>query len=224
MEKKRQDRRKASRNALPQVRVSAEGTLCDDGRIRPVWACESPRMRDYYDTEWGVPVRDERGLFERLVLESFQSGLSWRTVLMKRPAFRVCFHDFEPDAVAAMTADDVTALLDEPKIIRNRRKIEAAIHNAHRTIALRDEGGLPALIWSFQPDRTPMPRTLSEIPTQSEESIALTKALKRKGFKHVGPTSMFALMEAIGMVDTHLLASHRRGSSGLFDAHGVRTT
>lgn len=188
----------------------------DDGLARPVWASSDPLLREYYDTEWGLPVRDEHGLYERISLEAFQAGLSWVTILRKRPAFRAAFADFNPDAVAAFTEDDVQRLLQDPGIVRNRLKIRAAITNARATIALRDEGGLVDFVWQFQPSSSPAPLTYAEVPTQSPESVALSKALRKKGFAFVGPTTMFALMEAIGMVDTHLVDSHRRGSSGIW--------
>lgn len=190
----------------------------DDGLARPTWAATDPLLRDYYDTEWGMPVRDERGLFERLSLEAFQSGLSWATILRKRAAFRKAFDDFDPDTVAAYDEGDVERLMADAGIVRNRRKIEATITNARATVALRDEGGLPALIWSFQPAETPAPTSYDEIPTQSEESRALARALRARGFVFVGPTTMFALMEAVGVVDTHLVGSHRRGTSGVWTA------
>ncbi|MCH1883502.1 DNA-3-methyladenine glycosylase I [Agrococcus sp. ARC_14] len=179
-------------------------------------------LRDYYDREWGMPVRDETGLFERLSLEAFQSGLSWATILRKRPAFREAFAGFEADAVARLDEDDKARLMADAGIVRNRRKIDATIQNARATVALREAEGLPALIWSFQPDVTPLPASHADVPTQSRESIALSKELKRRGFAHVGPTTMFALMEAVGIVDTHLLGSHRRGSSGVWAADGSR--
>lgn len=194
----------------------------DDGKTRPLWAVQTPLLQHYYDTEWGVPVRDEQGLFERISLEAFQAGLSWRTVLEKRPAFRALFHDFVPDRVAEMTSADVERLMLDARIIRNRRKIEATLHNARCTIEMRATGGLADFVWSFQPEVTPMPKSMAEIPTQSDVSKNLSKALKKNGFKFVGPTTMYALMEAIGMVDTHLLGSHRRGCSGLWDAEGLR--
>ena len=190
----------------------------DDGLARPTWAATDPLLRDYYDTEWGMPVRDERGLFERLSLEAFQSGLSWATILRKRAAFRKAFDDFDPDTVAAYDEGDVERLMADAGIVRNRRKIEATITNARATVALRDEGGLPALIWSFQPAETPAPTSYDEIPTQSEESRALARALRARGVVFVGPTTMVALMEAVGVVDTHLVGSHRRGTSGVWTA------
>lgn len=197
--------------------MTADGVIIgEDGLARPAWAAVDPLMREYYDTEWGLPVRDEQGLYERISLEAFQAGLSWATILRKRPAFRAAFADFHPDTVAAYTEADVERLLQDPGIVRNRLKIRAAITNARATIALRSEGGLVDFVWSFQPASTLVPSTYADVPTQSPESIALSKALRKKGFAFVGPTTMFALMEAIGMVDTHLVESHRRGSSGVW--------
>jgi DNA-3-methyladenine glycosylase I len=193
------------------------GLIVDaDGLARPPWAAVDPLLRTYYDTEWGMPVRDERGMFERLALEGFQSGLSWATILRKRAAFRTAFHDFDPDTVAAFTARDIERLLGDSGIVRNRAKIVATINNAAATIRLRAEGGLAEFIWSFQPSTTPAPRTVAEIPTSSAASIALSKALRARGFTFVGPVTMHALMEATGIVDTHLVGSHRRGSSGVW--------
>ncbi|WP_216593660.1 DNA-3-methyladenine glycosylase I [Arsenicicoccus sp. oral taxon 190] len=189
----------------------------EDGLARPPWAATDPLLREYYDTEWGMPVRDERGVFERLSLEAFQSGLSWATILRKRPAFRSAFAEFDPDVVATFGEDDVERLMSDAGIVRNRRKIEATITNAAATLALRDEGGLAELVWSFRPATTSEPKTLTEIPTTSPESVALSRALKGRGFRFVGPTTMHALMEALGIVDTHLVDSHRRGSSGIWD-------
>ncbi|MFW5474376.1 DNA-3-methyladenine glycosylase I [Knoellia sp. CPCC 206450] len=190
----------------------------EDGLSRPVWASVDPMLRDYYDTEWGMPVRDERGVFERLSLEAFQSGLSWATILRKRPAFREAFAGFSPDAVATFGDDDVERLMADAGIVRNRAKVLATIQNARATLALREDpdGDLGAYVWSFRPERTPRPRTHADVPTTSPESLALSKGLKRKGFTFVGPTTMFALMEAIGIVDTHLVDSHRRGTSGVW--------
>ncbi|MGF9663655.1 DNA-3-methyladenine glycosylase I [Arthrobacter crystallopoietes] len=190
--------------------------LGEDGLARPAWAATDPLMREYYDTEWGVPVRGEQAVFERISLEGFQAGLSWATILRKRPAFRAAFHDFQVDKVAAFTEKDVERLLQDASIIRNRAKINAVITNANAAIALRADGGLSDFVWSFQPPVTPVPRHIGEVPTTSEESVALSKALRKRGFAFVGPTTMFALMEAIGMIDTHLVDSHRRGSSGLW--------
>ncbi len=188
----------------------------EDGLARPSWAATDPLLRSYYDTEWGMPVRDERGLFERISLEAFQAGLSWATILRKRPAFREAFAGFDPDTVAGYGEEDVARLLGDEGIVRNRAKVLATIANAAATVALRERGGLVELVWSFRPEATPEPRTLAEIPTRSPESEALAKALRKEGFAFVGPTTMFALMEAIGMIDTHLLGSHRRGTSGIW--------
>lgn len=201
--------------------MTAEGNgtvIGDDGLARPPWAASDPLLREYYDTEWGLPVRDEQGLYERISLEAFQAGLSWATILRKRPAFRAAFHDFHPETVAAFTDGDVERLLLDPGIVRNRLKIRAAITNAQATIALRPDGGLVDFVWSFKPASTPMPKTLGEIATTSPESVALSKALRKRGFVFVGPTTMYALMEAIGMIDTHLVDSHRRGSSGIWSS------
>ena len=187
-----------------------------DGLARPTWAATDPLLRAYYDGEWGMPVRDERGVFERLSLEAFQSGLSWATILRKRPAFRAAFDDFDPDRVAGYGEAEVARLMADAAIVRNRRKIESTITNAAATVALRADGGLAQLVWSFRPPHTPAPRSRAEIPSSSAESVALTKELKRRGFRFVGPTTVFALMEAIGIVDTHLVGSHRRGSSGVW--------
>ena len=190
--------------------------LGEDGLARPTWAASDPLMQEYYDTEWGMPVRDERGMFERLSLEAFQSGLSWATILRKRPAFRAAFDDFDADRVAAYGDGDVERLMADAGIVRNRRKVDATITNARATVALRADGGLVDLVWSFRPGATPAPSTYDDVPTRSAESLALSKELKRRGFAFVGPTTMYALMEAVGIVDTHLLDSHRRGSSGVW--------
>ena len=188
----------------------------EDGLARPRWAAADPLLRDYYDTEWGMPVRDEQGLFERLSLEAFQSGLSWATILRKRPAFRAAFDGFDPERVACYGEGDVQRLMADAGIVRNRRKIEATVTNARATVALREDGGLAELVWSFRPERTPAPLTYEDVPTTSPESVALARTLRRKGFTFVGPTTMFALMEAVGIVDTHLVGSHRRGTSGVW--------
>ncbi|MEV6747551.1 DNA-3-methyladenine glycosylase I [Streptomyces sp. NPDC058322] len=200
----------ASTTADPGVVVG------EDGLARPAWAAVDPLLRDYYDCEWGMPVTDERGVYERVSLEGFQAGLSWATILRKRPAFRTAFNDFDPDVIAAYTETDVERLMADACIVRNRQKIQATIANARATIRLREDMGLAGLVWSFQPETTPRPQVFAEIPTKSAESIALSKELRRRGFAFVGPTTMYALMEAIGIIDTHLLDSHRRGSSGIW--------
>lgn len=192
----------------------------DDGLARPAWASVHEDLRTYYDTEWGLPVHDEQGVFERLALEGFQSGLSWATILRKREAFRAAFAGFDPDAVADFGDRDVERLMADAAIVRNRRKIDSTIDNARATVALRADGGLAELVWSHRPERTPEPRSVAEVPSTSPESVRLAKALKSAGFRHVGPTTMFALMEAVGIVDTHLVGSFRRGSSGVWSAAG----
>jgi len=177
----------------------------DDGRARCWWSLGAPEYVVYHDEEWGRPVTDHDGIFERLCLEGFQSGLSWLTILRKRDAFRVAFAGFSIAKVAAFGPGDVERLLGDAGIVRNRRKIEATITNARATVLLRERGGLAELIWSFQPSATPEPRSYADLQSQSPESVALSKALKREGYAHVGPTTMFALMEAVGIIDTHLL-------------------
>lgn len=183
----------------------------EDGIPRCPWAGGPGVMRDYHDTEWGERVHGESAYLERLTLEAFQSGLSWSTILNKRPAFREVFHGFDADAVAAFDAADVERLMAEPRIVRNRRKIEAAVTNARATVALREQEGLERLVLSFAPGDPPAWRDTVELATTSPESTALSKELKRRGFAFVGPTTMFALMEAIGVFDPHLVGCHRRG-------------
>lgn len=174
----------------------------EGGIVRPRWAVSHPLLQDYFDTEWGQPVRDEQGLFERLSLEGFQAGLSWLTILKKRPAFRQAFHDFDPDVVARYDDDDIERLMADAGIVRNSRKILAVINNAQATINLRDAGGLAKLIWSYQQQEDPVLDAEGNPPSQSEGSVALAKELKRHGFRFVGPTTVFAMMEAVGVVNT----------------------
>jgi DNA-3-methyladenine glycosylase I len=183
----------------------------EDGLGRCPWALTHPLNMHYHDAEWGVPVRGEQALFERIMLEAFQSGLSWLTILRKRDAFRAAFAGFDPEVVAAFTDDDVERLMGDAGIVRNRAKILAAIANARATVALREDGGLDAFVWSFAPETSPAPVSAAEVPTTSPESVALSKALKARGFTFVGPTTVHAMMEAVGMVDTHLTGCFRRG-------------
>ena len=176
-------------------------------------------MREYYDSEWGLPVHDEAGVFERLVLEGFQAGLSWRTVLAKRDALRAAFASFSPDRVAAFTQADVERILCDPGVIRNRRKIEAAISNARATVTMRgssDSSRAPThlgeLVWTYRPKQDPFPQSQDEVPTQLPESVALAKELKDRKFRFVGPTTMLALMSAIGIVNTDIVGTYRRPS------------
>ena len=166
-----------------------------------------PLYERYHDEEWGRPVTDERGLFERMSLEAFQSGLSWLTILRKREAFRAAFAGFEPDAVARFGDADVARLLGDAGIVHNRAKVEATIANARATVDLHDAGAtLHELIWErFRPAaRADPPRTWAEVPSQTAETAALAKELKRRGFRFVGPTTLYALMQACGVVDDHL--------------------
>jgi DNA-3-methyladenine glycosylase I len=164
-----------------------------------------PLYEAYHDDEWGFPVTDERGLFERLCLEGFQSGLAWITILRKRPAFRDAFAGFEPDAVARFDGEDVERLMGDAGIVRNRAKIEATIANARATVDLRD-GGTPLgdLIWAHRPDPRPAAGSLAELPAQLPEAAALAKVLKRVGFRFVGPTTVYAAMQACGLVNDHV--------------------
>lgn len=176
-------------------------TVGDDGVSRCPWG-DAPGMRVYHDTEWGREIRDTRGLFERMTLEAFQSGLSWAIVLRKRPRFREVFAGFNPQMVAGYGAADVEALLADPGIIRNRLKIEAAIANAG---VIRDlDVPLADLLWSFAPAPLPARESYAQVPATTPESIAMAKALKQRGFRFVGPTTAYALMQAVGMVNDHL--------------------
>ncbi len=211
----------ADPTALPASAPAARGTVRgEDGVLRCFWAATPALNVEYHDTEWGMPVRGETALFERLSLEAFQSGLSWLTILRKRPAFRHAFHGFDADAVARFTNADVDRLLSNAGIVRHRRKIEATRTNARATVALREHGGLDALIWSHRPDTTPAPHTATDLPTRTAASTALSAELRRRGFVFVGPTTMHALMEAIGVIDSHLVGCHRRGCSGLWPHEG----
>lgn len=219
---------------LPEGIVS-----CEDSLVRPTWAATDLLLRDYYDTEWGSSVTSEQGVFERLVLESFQSGLSWSTILKKRQAFRAAFASFIPEAVAAFTDQDRERLMQDAGIVRNKRKIDAAITNARAVIALR--GALAAeadahragrmgeaplthllrprqpyprhlgeLIWLYQPSRHPLPKNAGEVPAQTEESRALSTQLKSRGFVFVGPVTALALMSAIGITNTDIIGTWKR--------------
>jgi len=174
-----------------------------DGKARCRWSGAAPEFLNYHDIEWGFPVADDRRLFEKLSLEGFQSGLSWRTILAKRENFRAAFHDFDFDRIARFTRRDVERLLEDAGIVRHRGKIEAVINNAQRAQELvKQEGSLAAFIWRFepQPGRLAKPQTAST----SAEAIALSKDLKRQGWKFVGPTTVYAFMQAMGLVNDHV--------------------
>ena len=173
--------------------------------MKRCWDSADPLYQRYHDEEWGRPVLDERGLYERLCLEGFQSGLSWLTILRKREAFRAAFAGFDPDAVAGFGERDVERLLGDAGIVRHRGKIEAAIANACGTVALREAGTpLHELVWSYRPDPRPAPRAWADWLSQSAESTALSKRLKQAGFRFVGPTTVHATLQACGLVNDHL--------------------
>jgi DNA-3-methyladenine glycosylase I len=185
----------------------------DTGRSRCAWATSAPEYVVYHDEEWGTPLRGDDALFERLCLEAFQSGLSWITILRKRPAFRAAFAGFAIGAVAEFTEADESRLLADASIVRNRAKIAAAVRNARAARQLPE--GLSALLWSFAPaGPRPRPTTLAEVPATSPESVAMAKELKRRGFAFVGPTTAYALMQATGMVDDHVSECFRAGTGG----------
>jgi DNA-3-methyladenine glycosylase I len=176
----------------------------DDGINRCWWADSAPEYRAYHDDEWGFPVDDDVRLFEKLSLEGFQSGLSWLTILRKREAFRRAFKGFEPERVARFGQRDVDRLLGDASIIRHRGKIEAVINNAGRMLELREsEGSLAAYVWRFEPKRGRNKRGES-LPSTTPESEALAKDLKRRGWRFVGPTTVYAFMQAMGLANDHL--------------------
>ena len=184
----------------------------EDGVARCGWAANDEEYRRYHDEEWGVALHGDRALFEKLSLEGFQAGLSWITILRKRPAFRELFHNFDLAAVAAMPPSEAEALMGEPRIIRNRAKIEATISNARIALELTADhpGALDELIWSFAPaPRSSRPTELSQVPAVTAESTALSAALRKQGFRFVGPTTMYALMQSTGMVDDHVVSCWR---------------
>jgi DNA-3-methyladenine glycosylase I len=179
--------------------------------MRCEWAGTDPLMVDYHDHEWGIPCHDDRDLFERLILEGFQAGLSWSTILRKRPAFINAFDGFDAARIAVYGPDDVARLLSDAGIVRNRLKVDAAISNARAFLATQDElGSFDAYIWNFAPDSPPpRPRSLAEIRATSPESDAMSKDLKRRGFRFVGSTICYAFMQSIGLVDDHTVSCFR---------------
>ena len=180
-----------------------------DGLLRCPWADSTDDYRAYHDTEWGQPVHGDTALFERISLEAFQSGLSWLTILRKRPAFRAAFAGFVPAEVAGFDEADVERLMSDAGIVRNRRKIEATVQNARALRDLQQDGGsLDALVWEFADPSRPRPQGLDGVPATTPASAALSKALKSRGFVFVGPTTMYAAMQACGLVDDHLVDCH----------------
>ena len=184
-----------------------------DGRDRCWWCGDDPDYVTYHDTEWSVPVRDDRAVFEKLCLEGFQAGLSWLTILRKREAFRSAFAGFDPQVVAGFEDAEVTALLADTGIVRNRAKVEATISNARAFCRFADAGGsLGDLVWSFAPSQPPPPpRHPDDVPAWTPASQALSRTLKQHGFRFVGPTTCYATMQALGVVDDHLAGCWRRG-------------
>ena len=190
-------------------------TTGSDGLARCAWAGADAEYCRYHDEEWGRPLHGDRPLFEKLCLEGFQAGLSWITILRRRPGFREAFVGFAPEAVAALGAEDVERLLLDTRIIRNRAKIEATITNARALLALQTtegDGALDRLVWSHAPTPGPRPASLADIPPTTAESTALSKALKQAGFRFVGPTTMYALMQSAGLVDDHVVGCWRAAS------------
>ncbi|MFF2275044.1 DNA-3-methyladenine glycosylase I [Agromyces sp. NPDC058126] len=184
----------------------------DDGLARCAWGAADPEYRRYHDEEWGTPQHDPQRLFEKVCLEGFQAGLSWITILRRRPAFREVFHGFDPHLVAAMTDDDVERLLGDARIIRHRGKIRATITNARAALEL--EPPLDELLWGFAPPPRPnAPGSFAEVPATTPESSAMSRELRRRGFAFVGPTTMYALMQAAGMVDDHVAGCFRAKDS-----------
>ncbi|WP_322410741.1 DNA-3-methyladenine glycosylase I [Microbacterium invictum] len=184
-----------------------------DGRDRCAWVGDDPEYRRYHDEEWGHPLRGDRPLFEKMSLEGFQAGLSWITILRKRPAFRTAFAGFDPAVVARFDEGDVERLMADAGIVRNRAKILATIDNA-RIVAEMPEGALDALMWAYAPDAMgrPRPRTFADLPATTPESDALSRDLKKRGFRFVGSTTMYALMQSSGLVDDHLVGCWRATS------------
>ena len=182
-----------------------------DGAPRCWWAVGTPEYLRYHDDEWGRPVRDDRALFEKLCLESFQSGLSWLTILRKREAFRAAFAGFDIEKVARFGAADAERLMSDAGIVRNRAKIEATLANARAAAAMRTDGeSLAELMWSFAPGESPAPHSIEDLPAKTSESTALAKELKHRGFRFVGPTTVYALMQACGLVNDHLVGCAAR--------------
>lgn len=191
--------------------MSKDVEIGPDGLGRCSWGPSTPELQEYHDSEWGLPVLDDDGLFERICLEAFQCGLSWLTILRKREAFRRGFAEFEIETVAGFGDEDVARLLADSGIVRNRSKIAASIENARRSQEVIAElGSLAQLIWSYLPPALPAPCTYSDVPTVTPESEALAKELKRRGFRFLGPTTVCALMQACGLINAHLDGCHAR--------------
>lgn len=194
--------------------ANADVVRGDDGARRCAWGASTPEYARYHDDEWGRPVVDDTRLYEKLCLEGFQSGLSWLTILRKREHFRAAFAGFDIPTVAAFDARDVRRLLGDAGIVRHRGKIEAAIGNARAALGAQEQhGSLAALVWSFEPrGRRPAPRAMRDLPARTAESEALSKELRRLGFRYVGPTTVYAAMQSLGVVNDHLVGCGARAS------------
>jgi DNA-3-methyladenine glycosylase I len=197
---------------VPSAVPSPSVVVGDDGRARCRWGASDPEYLRYHDEEWGWPLYGDHTLFEKLSLEGFQAGLSWITILRRRPAFREVFHNFEASRVAQMGDDEIEAAMQDARIIRNRAKVLATIKNARLTLDLTrdDPGALDRLMWSFAPPpRKKRLTSLTQVPAVTDESTAMSKALRKLGFGFVGPTTMYALMQSAGMVDDHVVGCWR---------------
>jgi DNA-3-methyladenine glycosylase I len=183
--------------------VSTDVRIGPDGIARCAWVGDDPEYRRYHDEEWGMPLHGDRALFEKMSLEGFQAGLSWITILRKRPRFREVFAGFDPETVSRFGESDVERLMADAGIIRNRAKILATISNAQLVVDMED-GELDAFLWSFAPSAWPRPRTFADVPATTPDSDAMSKALRKRGFRFVGSTTMYALMQSAGMVDDHV--------------------
>jgi DNA-3-methyladenine glycosylase I len=191
--------------------VTPDVVVGDDGTARCPWAVSTPEYIAYHDDEWGRPVTDERAVLETLCLEGFQAGLSWLTILRKRPAFRAAFASFDPTVVAAFGDADVDRLLADAGIVRHRAKVMATIANARATLRLREEGrSLAALVWAHEPAARRSPVTTEDLAASTPESKALSAELRRHGFAFVGPTTVYSAMQALGVVNDHLTGCHQR--------------
>ena len=196
-----------------EVTAGAGLVLGEDNLARCRWADATPEYRAYHDTEWGFPVDDDQRLFEKLSLEGFQAGLSWLTILRKREAFREVFANFEFGQLAAFGPSEVAALLDDSRIVRHRGKIEAVINNAQRAVELvAKEGSLAQFVWSYEPAANRSAPAPGDVPAETAESRALARELKRRGWRFTGPTTVYAFMQAMGLVDDHLTGCHVRAA------------
>jgi DNA-3-methyladenine glycosylase I len=207
--------------------VTDDIVIGEDGVARCWWGASTPEYQAYHDNEWGLPVGDDNRVFEKLCLEGFQSGLSWLTILRKRAGFRSAFASFEPRVVARFDDADVARLLEDAGIIRHRGKIAATIANAQATVRLAGQGmSLAALIWEYEPGPRPAPKTSSDLPGSTPESKALSTELRRLGFRFVGPTTAYAAMQSLGLVNDHIERCHSRAVTELaranFDVPGRR--